>query len=119
MRIVPVILLSTAILALVCAPVYAQWVRVPAGGIRRGPGPVWGMGSCEWRQVCVERCGGSQAGRRVLSAVGQGTPRSTPGRIPFGGGSDCQLPAARRAPDQCFAATLEDHPKTGFHCHSV
>src|SRR5947199_9299560 len=36
MRIVPVILLSTAILALVCAPVYAQWVRVPAGGIPRG-----------------------------------------------------------------------------------
>src|SRR5436309_16111312 len=37
MRIVPVILLSTAILALVCAPVYAQWVRVLAGGIPRGP----------------------------------------------------------------------------------
>src|SRR5439155_3894994 len=86
---------------------------------RRAPGTVWGMGSCEWRQVCSEYCGGSQAGRCVRRALGQGTRRSTPGRIAFGGGSDCKLPAARRAPDQCLTATLEDHPKTGFHSHSV
>ena len=31
------ILSSVAILVLICAPVYGQWVKVPTGGIPRGP----------------------------------------------------------------------------------
>src|SRR5678809_7826 len=31
------LLLSIPILVLICAPVYAQWVKVPTGSIPRGP----------------------------------------------------------------------------------
>src|ERR1700694_1411724 len=31
------LLSSVAIVVLICAPVYGQWVKVPAGGIPKGP----------------------------------------------------------------------------------
>ncbi len=37
MKSMSAILFSIAILALICAPVYGQWMKVPAGGIPRGP----------------------------------------------------------------------------------
>src|SRR5438093_10491619 len=36
MKLMSAILFSIALLALICAPVYGQWVKVPAGGIPRG-----------------------------------------------------------------------------------